>query len=117
MKLINKSRGTGKTTQLIYVSAITGFKIIVPNAAMAKYVEELAKKMGLKIPQPISYVEYKIGNDRGPILIDEVQNQILDEALELYFKSRVVAATMTVPIDDDCFPLCVPSTPKPLGTK
>lgn len=106
MKLINKSRGTGKTTQLIYASAITGFRIIAPNHAMAK-------DMGLKILPPMSDVEYrnrKEASNHTPILIDEVQNEILDEALELYFGAPVVAATMTVPIDDDC----VPPTPKPL---
>lgn len=116
MKLINKSRGTGKTTQLIYASAITGFRIITPNAAMAKHIEEMARDMGLKILTPLSDVEYRnrevyrIKRDHAPILIDEVQHQILDEALELYFNAPVVAATMTVPIDDDC----VPPTPKPL---
>lgn len=117
MKLINKSRGTGKTTQLIYASAITGFRIIVPNHAMAKHIEKMAKDMGLKILPPMSDIEYrlrrplhKIESDHAPILIDEIQNQILDEALKLYFGAPVVAATMTVPIDDDC----VPPTPKPL---
>lgn len=114
MKLINKSRGTGKTTQLIYASAVTGFRIIAPNHAMAKHIEEMAKNMGLKIPKPMSDVEYRnregFRNDHTPILIDEVQNEILDEALELYFDAPVAAATMTVPIDDDCFP----PTPKPL---
>lgn len=114
MKLINKSRGTGKTTQLIYASAITGFRIIAPNHAMAKHIEKMAKDMGLKILPPMSDVEYRnrkeLWLDHTPILIDEVQNEILDEALELYFGAPVVAATMTVPIDDDCFP----PTPKPL---
>lgn len=114
MRIINKSRGTGKTTQLIYASAITGFRIIAPNHAMASYIEKMAKDMGLNIPQPMSDVEYRnrkeLWNDHTPILIDEVQNQILDEALELYFGAPVVAATMTIPIDDDC----VPPTPKPL---
>ena len=108
MKLINKSRGTGKTTQLIYASAITGFRIIAPNAAMAKNIEKMAKDMGVKILPPMSDVEYRnkkeLWDDHTPILIDEIQNQILDEALELYFNAPVVAATMTVPIDDNCFP-------------
>lgn len=107
MNLINKSRGTGKTTQLIYASAVTGFRIITPNSHMAGYIEEQAKDMGLKIPKPMSDIEYrsrKLDGDHTPILIDEVQNLILDEALELYFGSPVVAATMTVPIDDDCVP-------------
>lgn len=114
MKLINKSRGTGKTTQLIYASAITGFRIIAPNHAMAKHIEEMAKDMGFKISKPMSDVEYRnrkeLWNDHTPILIDELQNEILNEALELYFGTPVIAATMTVPIDDDCFP----PTPKPL---
>lgn len=114
MKLINKSRGTGKTKQLIYASAITGFRIITPNHAMAKHIEEMTKDMGLKIPKPMSDVEYRnrkeLCHDHTPILIDEVQNEILYEALELYFDAPVVAATMTVPIDDDC----VPPAPKPL---
>lgn len=114
MKLINKSRQTGKTTQLIYASAITGFRIIAPNHAMAKHIEKMAKDMGIKILPPMSDVEYRnrreFEHDHTPILIDELQNEILNEALELYFDAPVVAATMTVPIDDDC----VPPTPKPL---
>lgn len=113
MKLINKSRRTGKTTQLIYASAITGFRIIAPNHAMAKCIKEMAKNMGFKIPEPMSDVEYrnrKYDGDHTPILIDDVENEILNEALELYFDAPVVAATMTVPIDDDC----CPPTPKPL---
>ncbi len=114
MKLINKSRQTGKTTQLIYASAITGFRIIAPDYAMASRIEKMAKDMGLKIPQPMSDIEYRnrreLKKDRTPILIDELQNQILDEVLELYFNAPVVAATMTSPIDDDC----VPPAPKPL---
>ena len=105
MKLINKSRGTGKTMQLIYASAITGFRIIAPNHDMAKHIEEAAKNMGLKIPKPMSDVEYrnrKSDGDHAPVLIDELQNDILEEALELYFNNPIAAATMTVPIDDDC---------------
>ena len=113
MQLINKSRGTGKTTQLIYASAITGFRIIAPNHNTAKHIEKMAKDMGIKILPPMSDVEYRnrkeLWNDHRPILIDEIQDQILDEALELYFDAPVVAATMTVPIDEGCFP----PTPKP----
>lgn len=115
MKLINKSRGTGKTTQLIYASAVTGFRIITSNRHMAKSIEEQAKKMGLKIPEPMSDVEYRnrkeIWDEPRPILIDELPNQILGEALELYFNAPVVAATMTVPIDDGC----VPPAPKAMA--
>ena len=99
MKLINKPRGTGKTTQLIYTSATTGFRIITPTAQMAK-------DMGLDIPKPLSDIEYR--NDpywnrsHDPILIDECP-KIIEEALELYFNAPVVAAMMTVPTEDNCF--------------
>lgn len=114
MKLINKSRGTGKTTQLIYASAITGFRIIVSTYNKARYIESMAKNMGLKIPKPMHDIEYRnkrLVGDHTPILIDDVDNEILNEALELYFDAPVVAATMTVPIDDDC----VPPTPKAMA--
>lgn len=114
MNIINKSRGTGKTTQLIYASAITGFRIIAPDYAMASCIEKMAKDMGIKILPPMSDIEYRnrreLKNDHTPILIDELQNEILNVALESYFDAPVVAATMTVPIDDDGFP----PTPKPL---
>jgi hypothetical protein len=81
---------------------------------MAEHIEIMAKNMGLKIPYPLSDVEYinrrvTLG-DHTPILIDDVDSQILDKALESYFGAPVAAATMSVPIDDDC----VPPTPKPL---
>lgn len=113
MKLINKSRGTGKTTQLIYASAITGFRIITSTSNSAKYIEGMAKTMRLKIPKPMSDVEYrnrKLDGDHTPILIDDLDDEILNEALELYFNTAVVAATMNVPIDD-----CVPPTPKAMA--
>ena len=103
MKLINKSRGTGKTKQLIYTSVMTGFRIITPNRAMAKHIEEMAKNMGLEIPEPMSDTEYrsrKYDGDHAPILIDDVENGILCDALELYFNAPVATATMSVPIDD-----------------
>ena len=113
MKLINKPRGTGKTTLLIYASAVTGYRIITPNAHMALHIEKQAKNMGLKIPEPMYDAEYRNllhDGDHAPLLIDELPNNILQEALELYFNAPVVAATMTAPIDKNC----VPPTPESL---
>lgn len=102
MRLINKERASGKTTQLIYTSATTGFRIITPTAHMANHIAEMAKQMGLDIPKPLSDVEYRNdpywSKNHDPILVDECP-EIIKEALELYFDAPVVAATMTVPID------------------
>ena len=45
-------RGSGKTALLIEKSEKTRRPIIDPNTASARYVEEHARKMGLKISEP-----------------------------------------------------------------
>ena len=102
MKIINKERASGKTTQLIYTSATTGFRIITPNAHMASNIAKMAKQMGFDIPTPLSDVEYRsdphLSHNHDPILIDECL-EIIAEVLELYFDAPVVAATMSVPME------------------
>ena len=74
-------RASGKTTLLIKESAKTGKPIIEPNTASARYVEEQARAMGLKIPEPISATSWNGGYYRGSnfnridgFLIDEVDS-------------------------------------------
>ena len=74
-------RASGKTTLLIKESAKTGRPIIEPNTASARYVEEQAREMGVKIPEPISATSWHSGYYRGSnfnridgFLIDEVNS-------------------------------------------
>lgn len=90
-------RASGKTTLLIEESARTGMPIIEPNTASARYVEEQARKMGVKIPEPISATSwngrYYRGSDFSRIdgfLIDEV-----DLVLANIFGSPIYKATYT----------------------
>lgn len=55
MKIINRPRGTGKTTQLIYLSEVNRIPIVThePN-----YIIDLAKRMGCDIPEPIAITKY-----------------------------------------------------------
>lgn len=70
MKIIYKSRGTGKTTELVKLSASTQIPIICINS---KYVIEVAKELGLTIPQPISIKDYKpFSNEK--ILVDDAEH-------------------------------------------
>ena len=55
MKIINRPRGTGKTTQLIYLSECTGVPIVSYNP---EYIIALANKMGCKIPKPLNVSEF-----------------------------------------------------------
>lgn len=90
-------RASGKTTLLIKESAKTGRPIIEPNTASARYVEEQARNMGLKIPEPISATSWNSGYYRGSnfnridgFLIDE-----LDSVLSNIFGKPIGTATYT----------------------
>ena len=90
-------RASGKTTLLIKESAKTGRPIIEPNTASARYVEEQARNMGLKIPEPISATSWNSGYYRGSnfnridgFLIDE-----LDSVLASIFGKPIINATYT----------------------
>ena len=54
MKMIVKDRAMGKTTQLVYISAFTGYPIVVPCEAMIVPTKEIAKKLGCNIPEPVT---------------------------------------------------------------
>ena len=90
-------RVSGKTTLLIKESTKTGRPIIEPNTASARYVEEQARNMGLKIPEPISATSWNSGYYRGSnfnridgFLIDE-----LDSVLANIFGRPIDKATYT----------------------
>lgn len=90
-------RASGKTTLLIKESAKTGRPIIEPNTASARYVEEQARNMGLKIPEPISATSWNSGYYRGSnfnridgFLIDE-----LDSVLANIFGRSIDKTTYT----------------------
>lgn len=69
-------RQTGKTTTLVKMSAETGAIIVVPTYPMIKYVEDIAKGLGLEIPKPIDCFQFMRGLprfERKKYLIDELQ--------------------------------------------
>lgn len=95
MKLIIRGKGTQKTTQLVYTSATTGYRIITANAAQADAVMNMAQELGVTIPIPMPWNQYKYQkglHDKG-LLLDEVK-YILDDLLDAYFGCHVYAATM-----------------------
>lgn len=102
MKLINKNRGTGKSTQLLYTSATTGYPIIVATERQAEYLEKMAEELGLEIPKPITFRrfnQYFIPRD-SKILVDNLEF-MLNDILKDYFGTEVCAATIS---HEDTFP-------------
>lgn len=53
MNLINKPRGSGKTTQLIFTSVTVGYPIVCHNIAMVEQIKYMADKLGCDIPEPV----------------------------------------------------------------
>ena len=81
MNIYISGRQFGKTTMLIKESAKTGATIAVATYHMAKYVQDMAAQMGLKIPEPVTYAEmfrtYR-ENKTKRYLVDELQ-MMLDQ--------------------------------------
>ena len=72
-------RQTGKTTHLIGVSAKTGAVIVAPTYQMVRYIDQMARELELKIPPPISVVDWvklmarKQDRPDQRYLVDELQ--------------------------------------------
>jgi len=96
IRLIDKPRGTGKTSELIYASEITGYPIVVNNINQVIYISQMAKEMNCKIPEPIIETELLDKNCHvaDKVLIDE-GTDIISKALDSYFNVHVVAVTFT----------------------
>lgn len=98
MKLIVKDRGVGKTHMLVQVSYITGYPIVCFNNASARYIKEMAEKLGANIPEPISVDELRKGNSKSKrgydkVLVDDI-NVFITKALQEYLGvDEIVAAT------------------------
>ena len=96
MKGLFRKRG-GKTTALVYTSAITGYPIVTINK---RYVKDVARRAGVSIPEPIVMSEDTRGRRIGGVLIDNAEEIIRAYAAE-HFNAPVIAYTITVDGDGD----------------
>lgn len=96
LNLLIKGRAKGKTVGLIYASEVTGYPIVAPNEESVRYIEEKAKELGVRIPDPIFIRNLRAPGAYKPecVLIDEVYD-LIGRALDFYLGTHVVAATMT----------------------
>lgn len=105
MKLIIKDRGMGKTTQLIYISELTGYPIVAAHKTTIGHIKSMAKKLGCNITEPVLVSDVATGKTRyDNILVDEVTlDGVLKKALNNYFNSNVVACTCSPDIDIEAY--------------
>lgn len=96
MEKIIRHRCTGKTTELIKLSAQHNIVIVCPNREMAQETQQMAKDMKLVIPTPLSVEEFMRGKTNGyrfkSILIDE-----LGMDAQKLFGVNVFAYTLSLP--------------------
>ena len=99
MRVINKERGKGKTTGLLYTSSIMNIPILTFNRENCNVLKENAYRLGFEIPEPIAVsdlVSHKItGAGIREVLVDE-SLAVLDSLLK-YFGANPVAVTLNAP--------------------
>lgn len=94
--LVIKDRGTGKSTQLVYTSAVTQYPIITQHRTSIIHLMDLANELGVVIPTPMTVDDYKARGKihENHILIDEGYD-LIGEALDAYMGTHVVAVTLS----------------------
>ena len=102
MEIINLSRGGGKTTALVYASAVDRIPILCLNSQNKKYIKDLANRLGVKIPEPLtcnpSDVK-KIGYlGLSKILIDNAEF-VIPTLIEELTGAEVRGMTMSIPMN------------------
>lgn len=109
MKIINLPRGHGKTTRLLYASEFTNTPILCANQASKQHLQDSAKKLNLKIPEPITPSDvtmdgvFKTSMRNQDVLVDEAP-MVLQSLLScLGMNGRIKAITLTE--DDDNIPI------------
>lgn len=101
MKIINRGRGTGKTSMLVATAYMTGMPIITSTNVHKRAILDTARKMNIQDNIDIYTIEewQVLAHHNEKVLVDDVEI-ILGQILSHYLKADVVAGTMTIPMDD-----------------
>lgn len=93
---IFRPRQSGKSTDLIKMSAVTGHYIVTANRARAEILFELAKELGYNIPNPFTVDDYLRSRKLKGSFIKEILIDDADAVLQAVFDTvRIEAITMT----------------------
>lgn len=101
MKIINLGRGQGKTTRLLYASEFNDVPILCSTLREKRYLQEQAKRYGLKIPEPITVSDVTSNTLRGgeeilkDILVDEAPMVLQNLLNQLGMHGGIKAITLT----------------------
>lgn len=81
MEICNLPRGKGKTTYLVHRSHVTQFPILCATHTNAQYIKDVANKLSLYIPEPITVSEYMKEHVRPVAEKTKPEKILVDEAL------------------------------------
>ena len=104
MKIINRGRGTGKTSMLISTAYVTGDPIITYTMRNKNNLIFTAKTMGMSDNTEVytmnEWLErHRLYTSNNGILVDNVE-LMLGKVLSKFLNANVIAGTMTIPMDD-----------------
>lgn len=103
MKIINRSRGAGKTAMLVYTAYVTGHPIIVYTETSKFYVLEIAKNMGvlnfIDVYTLDEWQRYGNHEKHGKGVLVDNMDLMLDRILSDYLNTQVIAGTISIPMD------------------
>lgn len=97
MKIINLGRQQGKTTRLLYASEFNDAPILCATYQQKRYLMDMAKELGLNIPEPIYVSEVFNGSSAmdKDILIDEAHWVLQMLLKNMGVRGEVKAITLT----------------------
>lgn len=97
MKIITGARNSGKTTELVKLSAETGAYIVTRDHNSARQLIDIAEHLGLHIPFPLTWSEFyhnQYDGRRIRILFDDV-----DSFLQSLASAPILAVTLSIEED------------------
>ena len=104
MEILYRGRGTGKTTALIYASALTRIPILTSSSKHGDYIKKRAKELNLSIPEPLTAEDIRLGGKMHGMGITQVfaddAEVLLEKALHEYLGVDVQAITLTWKMSD-----------------
>lgn len=102
MKIINLGRGQGKTIRLLYASEWNDIPILCANDKHKQHLIDMAKELGLYIPEPITVSEltYETIKEKGilrekDMFVDEAHWVLQKMLKNMGMKGEIKAVTFT----------------------
>lgn len=100
--IINLPRCGGKTTALVYASAVDKIPILCFSTSQKRDIEQLAKKLGVDIPEPLTCNSNDLSRIGGlgtrKVLVDNAET-VIPEFIKEKLGIEIDAMTMSVPMN------------------